>query len=280
MNKISIMRLTAPKAAIGEIARQKLIDTVLSSQKEFTYIHAGAGYGKTTLLSQISNLVENTVWLSLAGESDIFTFVDALCKSMHQVFPNYDFIVSEYLPFMGKDNFITLLANALISSIEKIPENFTLILDDLHTIEEVQIKELIACFMKYIPGNIRLCMGSREAPWQELMPLYLRGCILELSQNELAFTRDEASQILGLNNQNIYNITEGWPLAIGSFRILLENGVSPADVPSIGNEALYSYLFYECISRLPSGMVDFLKLSACFEEMDASMLDEVLKKKI
>jgi len=276
MNDISITRLTAPKTTNREIARQKLIDKVLNSQKKFVYIHAGAGYGKTTLLSQIATLGGNTVWLSLAGENDIFTFVDTLCKAIQQNFVSYKFISSEYLPFIGRDNFVNIIANSLISSIEKIPENFIVILDDLHTVKSSQIKKLISCLMKYIPGNIQICMASREALWQELIPFYLKGCILELSQNELAFTTEEATQALGFNDEYIYSITEGWPLAIGSFRVLLENGVSPTDIHSRGNEALYSYLLYECISRLPSDMVSFLKTSAFFEELDATMLDEVL----
>ncbi len=66
-------------------------------------------------------------------------------------------------------------------------------------------------------------------------------------------------QALGFDDAYIYKLTEGWPLAVGSFKVLLENGVSIVDVPSHGNEALYSYLFYECVSRLPAEMVDFFK---------------------
>ena len=37
-----------------------------------------------------------------------------------------------------------------------------------------------------------------------------------------------------------------------------------------------SYLFYECINRLPVETVNFLKRSACFDSLDAAMLDTVL----
>lgn len=279
MNNVSSVRLTIPKAANGEITRRGLIEKIIGDKKRFVYVHAGAGYGKTTLLSQIARSSENAVWFSLAGESDIFTFVNTLCEAVRQPFPEYGFIASEYLPFMEKDNFITILANSLIASMEHLSKRVMLIFDDLQTIKNVQIKELISCFMRFASENIWLCLGSREAPWQQLMPLSIRGCILELKQNELAFTQKEASVVLGFDDAETYHITEGWPLAIGSFRVLLENGVSPEEVPSQGNEALYSYLFYECISRLSSEMVDFLKASACFEELDAPMLDAVLNRK-
>ena len=279
MLNIPSVRLTAPKAAAGEIVHKNLIDAVLNSSKTLAYIHAGAGYGKTTLLSQIANSAENHVWLSLDGENDIFTFVNTLCEAVKQTFPEFDFAASEYLPFSEKDHFISILAGALICGIENIPKDFILILDDVHTIEEAGVKSLIACLFRYPPKNTRLCLGSREAPWDELLTLRLKGDIVELTQRELAFTREETDDILGSDDESIYASTEGWPLAVGSFKILLENGISVRDAPSYGKEALYAYLFQECVDNLPGELTDFLKKSACFDELDAQMLDEVLERK-
>ena len=82
MFNIPSARLTIPRAAAGEIVRQNLIDTVLNSPTKLVYIHAGAGHGKTTLLSQFANSTEKVVWLSLDGENDIFTFIDTLCEAV------------------------------------------------------------------------------------------------------------------------------------------------------------------------------------------------------
>lgn len=279
MGNVASVRLAAPKAASGEIVRKGLINAILGSNKNITYIHAGAGYGKTTLLSQIANSRESTVWISFDGESDVFTFANTLCDAVRLRFPDFDFTTSEYLPFEGKVNFITILANALISAVEKLAKDFIIIMDDLHTMEDPQIKKLIACIVKYKPENIQLCLSGRESPWKELVPQRVRGNVLEITHKELKFTRNEVIQILGFDDENIYRITEGWPLAIGSFKILLENGVSLVDIPRQGNEALYSYLLYECISRLPSEIVNFLRTTACFEELDAQMIDAVLDKR-
>ena len=279
MNSISSARLSAPGKYTGEIMRHELIGKALGSQKEFIYIHAGAGYGKTTLLSQLADTAGKTVWLALAGENDVFLFLEALCGSIRNSFPDYGFAVSEYLPFAEQDNFITVLANAVIASIEKLGEPVTIILDDLHTVACRQIKELIADFLKYASKGIHILMGSREPIWQELIPLYLKGRIFEFTQNDLIFTKNEMFQLLGLEDDEIYRITEGWPLAAGSFRVLLENGITPSDIPAKGKDALYVYLFYECIRQMPPDMVDFLKASACFEKLDPSMLDEVLGEK-
>ena len=152
-------------------------------------------------------------------------------------------------------------------------------MDDLHTIEEDEVKKLIACLIKYLPDNAKFCFGSREAPPQDFLSFKVKGSITELTQKELAFTREEIVGILGFDDPDLfYGPTEGWPLAIVSFKVLLENGVSIGDITSYGEETLYAYLFREYIANLNSDMVDFLKKSACFDELDAEMLDYVLNK--
>jgi LuxR family maltose regulon positive regulatory protein len=279
MPNIPSIRITVPRGAAALITRKSLLDTVLGRPKKLTYIHAGAGYGKTTLLSQIAGGAENAVWLSLDGEDDIFTFVNELCEAIKQTFSEYDFAPSEYLPFAEKENFISMLAGALICSMENIPKDFVLALDDVHTTENAEIKKLLSSLVKYAPKNARLFLGSREAPWEELLSLRIKGDILELTQKELAFTREEAAGILGFDDSSLYGTTEGWPLAVSSFKMLLESGIAVRDIPSYGVEALYDYLFRECIGSLNAGLVDFLKRSACFVELEAQMLDDVLNIK-
>lgn len=276
---ISSVRLTVPKAAAGELMRKGLVNAVLEDRRKLTYIHAGAGYGKTTLLSQIALCAPSSVWAILDGESDVFSFLDLLSMAVRQNFPDYAFNASEYLPFENNGNFITILSNAFIGSIENYRKEFMIFLDDLHTIEAPQVHALIACIVKYSPEHIRFYLSSREAPWQELTPFRIRGGILELTQKDLAFTRDETENILGFDDADIYRLTEGWPIAVGSFKVLLENGVSIDDVHARGSEALYSYLFYECLSRLSPETADFLKSSACFEELEPEMLNALLGKK-
>ena len=209
-------------------------------------------------------------------EDDIFTFVNSLCEVVRQSSPEFDFSVSEYLPFSERDNFIPMLAGALICGIENIPREFVLVLDDVHTIKEADIANFIVCLFRYPPKNARICLGSREAPWNDLLPLQVRGEITELTQKELAFTSEEIANILGFDDPSTYHATEGWPLAIGFFKVLLENGIPIDDIPSYG---LYSYLFHECIGNLSDDLVDFLKKSACFDVLDAQMLDNVLNRK-
>lgn len=270
--------LTVPKAAPGEMLRQRLTDRTEADLRRIVFVHAAAGYGKTTFLAQLARNSSHAVWLSLTGESDVLTFTDTLCEAVRRVFPQYGFQPSECLPFIEQENYISIVANALIGSLEQLSSQILFVLDDLHTITDSEIKKLVACFLRFSPDSIRLLLGSREAPWPEFTPLKVRGSILEIGQDELTFTEQETEQLLGFFDGAIYRMTEGWPLAIGSFRVLLENGVSPADIPVQGSEVLSTYLFYECIGRLSPETVDFLKSSSCFDDLDSVMLDAVLKR--
>lgn len=231
------------------------------------------------MLSQVASLTEDIVWITLDEENDIFSFLNLVGKAIRQTFSGFDFSVSEYLPYEQADNYRTILTNALIGSIEKLEKDFMLVLEDLHTIADEQTHKFIAGFMKYLPKNIRLCISSREHPWPVLIPMQIKGNLLEITQKELAFKKDEVTQVLGFDDGNLFDITEGWPLAIRSYKVLLENGVSLEDLPARGHEALYAYLFFECISRLSHETVAFLKASACFDELDSTMLDVLLEKK-
>jgi LuxR family maltose regulon positive regulatory protein len=279
MFNIPSARMTVPRAAAGEVARTNLVDTVLNSNAKLVYIHAGAGYGKTTLLSQVANKAGKVVWLSLDGENDIFAFSTLLCEATRTVFPKFDFTLSEYLPFAEKKNFISILAGALVYSIESIGIEFIMVMDDLHTLEGEDVKKLVTCLIKYPPKNVKFCFGSREAPWQELLAFQINGSVVELTQKELSLTREEVKDILGFDDCAVYSYTEGWPLAIASFRVLRENGIPLDAIPSFGRDALYAYLFSECISSLNPEMVDFLKKSACFYLLDTNMLDYILDMK-
>lgn len=258
--------------------RQRLTDKIEADLRRIVFVHAGAGYGKTTLLAQMVRSTEHAVWLSLTGEADVLSFADTLCEAVRRVFPQYNFQPSECLPFIKKENFISIVANALIGSMEPLSDRIVFVFDDLHTIRNGEVKELLTCFIRFSPDSMRLLLGSREAPWPEFAPLKVRGSILEIGQSELAFTERETEQLLGFTDGDVYRMTEGWPLAVGSFRILLESGVSSADIPAQGSEILSSYLFYECIGRLPAETVDFLKDCSCFDDLDASMLDTVLNR--
>jgi len=276
MKSIPKARLTAPQAGGGEITRCRLLWSVRDSNKPFVYIHAGAGYGKTTLLSQLAKEAERPGWLSLTGDMDIYAFAGALADALRLARPDFQFQVSAYFPCYQKEDFAAFLANAMIAAMEELKGPVALFIDDLHTIKDAQTRDFIACLMQYASDHLLLTASSREAPWLSLIPLLAKNQVLELTQKELAFTPEEAREILGADGSGLYGVTEGWPLALNCLSFLRKSGVPLAEITAQSRKTLYAYLFYECIRHLQPDLVGFLTLSAAFEELDADMLDSVL----
>lgn len=274
---IASARVMPPHAIIGEIERPILASNILAGTHRHVFVQAGAGYGKTTLFAQMARQLNNVVWLTLDGEGDVYTLLNMLTLAVQRVFPAFDFTLSEYIPFEERASFITILANGLISSIEALNTDLTIVLEDLHTISDDGIRQLIYCALKYSPKGTRFFLNSRDEPWLELISLRARGEILELTQRDLAFTPAETEQVLGAADEKLYALTEGWPLAVGSFRVLAQRGAELNDLPVLGREALYAYIFYECVARLSSPLVDLLATSACLTELDPLLLDAVLE---
>jgi len=276
MLPISGARLSVPELSPGELPRDGLVRLANLNPQKHIYIHGGAGYGKTTLLAQLARAAETAIWVTLDGENDALSFMELFAAAVRRVFPEYAFCSSEYLPFEQNESFLSILANACTSGLEKYASALTVVLDDLHTLESGPIKALIARIIKFSPAKLRFLLGSREAPWPELAPFLLGGSMLELTERELAFSEDETRCFLGIEDAHICAVTEGWPIAVSSFKVLLECGLSVGELSVRHHEALHAYLFCECVGRLNSETLAFLRDSACLEELDPPMLDAVM----
>lgn len=279
MHQIAAMRLAAPDPFKGEILRTRLIDRILNNDKRIIFVQGGAGYGKTTLLSQSARTHSDFIWLTLDGESEVFQFLNGLSAAVRRIYPSYQFPYSDYVLLESKNNFTNLLADALIQSLEALSAEagqVLIVLDDIHTITGIQIQELLTRLLKYLPASLRIYLGSREAVWPQLVPLVLHGRIEEISQQELSFTREETDLLLGRTDTHVYELTEGWPLAVRSYQLMSKDG-SPLPQPlHRQGQRLYAYLFRECIGGLSAAVHHFLYVTSCFDSLDPPMINAVL----
>ncbi len=273
MRHVSKIRCTAFKP-YEEIPRKKLIYDILSSGKKLTFIQAPIGYGKTTLLSQIAESYEHTLWLSLNGETDIISFLGTLEEALAPV--GYRFVASECILFEKKENFTTQCASSFASAIEQIDEQLMIIMDDLHKVKEARILELITAIIKYLPQNTSMCLSSDECLWPELESFRLKGNLLLLDQKDLAFTQDETKRMLNLHNMRLLKATYRWPLAVRSFRFMLEGRGAIAPILEQDIDELNSYWVSECVDRLPDKTVWFIKETIGFSPLDAPMINSIL----
>jgi ATP/maltotriose-dependent transcriptional regulator MalT/DNA-binding SARP family transcriptional activator len=175
---------------------------LLSSEilkKKLTTVIAGAGYGKTTLISQISiNLDIRTVWYRLdAYDTDFTTFLNYLTHGIKKHFPTFGekTLHSIKTVQISKGEREAVL-NVFLSEIEAlVQEEMIIVLDDYHIIQNSQeINESMQFILEHLTDHIHLIIISRAEPRLHLSRIIATRQAFEIREGDLAFTIPEIEQ--------------------------------------------------------------------------------------
>ena len=98
----------------------------------------------------------------------------------------------------------------------------TIVLDDLHAVESERSLRSIAHAIERLPANARLLASTRSDPAISVARLRARGALTEIRARELAFTVDEARELMvregielsGESVELLVERTEGWPAGL------------------------------------------------------------------
>ena len=276
-----IARLKIPKFPEDTLPRINILNYVKERKERFVFISAGPGYGKTITLSQIAQETPNSIWLSIREEMDLINFIRYLTEAIN-------FLLSKVeneliMPNLNYSSSASILLNKILCFFENYKTNLTLFIDDIHYIRDGITKDFIANLIKYSPENLSVIFASREAFWKNLSPIFARNYCLELTQKDLAFSRNEIFEMFHKTNLNknyiekIYQVTEGWCIAVSLLYIMANNDELLIDIPALTKDKIYPYFYYECLSTLPADLISFLFLSSAFIDLDENMLNHVLE---
>lgn len=227
-----------PKVPCAIVPRPRLTEKIAPPGSSLTYIHADAGYGKTTLMMQYAGERNDVVWLSLdERDSNMTYFLRHLEDAFRKKFPRFDFYATDLLPFAARDTFVSRALSALLCAIGR--RKLTLILDDVHVITNGATMDFLNRLVKSCPSSLTLVMAGRYELWSGLFRLKMEGRIVELTKADLCFSREEAQKLWGFFDEAAYTATEGWALVLQSYWVAAENG--KLCLPQ-ADRKLYSYL--------------------------------------
>lgn len=261
-----------PMAPCAALPRPRLTEKIAPPDSILTYIHADAGYGKTTLLLQYAGERNDVVWLSLdERDGDMAYFLCHLEDAFRKKLPRFDFYATDLLPFAGEDIFIHRALSALLQAIGH--RKLTLILDDVHLITGGAAMDFLNRLVGSCPSSLTLVMASRHELWSGFLRLKLAGRVIELTKDDLCFSREEAQKLWGFFDEAAYTATEGWALALQSYRMAAENG--RLRLPQ-AERKLHQYLMEEVFKQLSEDMRHFLLGTAWLPELDAGECDRLL----
>ena len=262
------------------------LDEGLHPDHRVTLISAPAGFGKTTLLSQWAHQPQRSVgWLSLdEGDNEpagfFAYFVATLEHTAPEIYKNLLPLLQDRQPPPPE----TLLAT-LINQLAAIPNPFSFVLDDYHTIRNPTIHDALAFLIEKMPPQIHLIISTRADPPLPLARLRASGQLIELRAADLRFNSDnvaaflDQSMDLGLSIDDITALearTEGWIAGLQLAALSLQGRADKHDfVTAFAGDDRYiaEYLFEEVFQRQPPDVQTFLRQTCILERLCAPLCD-------
>jgi LuxR family maltose regulon positive regulatory protein len=226
-------------------------------------------------------------WLSLeADDNDPARFWMYVIEALRSVMPGIGGVPLGMLRAPGV-NLVEEAVPALINEIAAVPEQFVLVLDDYHAVEDERINAGMASLIEHLPATLRIVMTSRVEPPLRIGRLRARAQLNEVDAEQLRFSLSEAESMLndlhglGLPPQTIdrlHDRTEGW--AAGLYLAVLSmrgrDDASGFVASFAGSDRLVvDYLAAEVLGEQPEAELDFLLHTSVLERFCAPLCDAV-----
>lgn len=270
-------KLWVPEATSDAVPRPRLHDMLDRGVKAgVVLISAPPGYGKTQLVAawaQSAAIRENVAWVTLDEEDQdparFLRYVIAAVRStrggraaMARIAP--------MPPFSAvKEQYLTAVAHGMA----QVADGTILVLDDFHRVVGSATEAQLRRVVRYPPERVRLIVISRTHPELGQERLRLMGHLAQIGAADLAFTADEARQLLIRNGitlpgryaDRLQARTEGWPAGLRVAVMSLKGAPHAAEIAAglaDDNRLVGRYLLAEVFDRQPREMQQFL-LATC-----------------
>jgi len=256
--------------------------------RKLTIICAPAGFGKTTLLSEwVGSCGTPIAWLSLdKGDNDLARFLAYIVAAIQTIEPS---ICETVLAMTQAPQVppIEFLLTEMINEVAGISQDFVLILDDYHVIDDQAIQSALAFLIAYLPPKMHLIIASRSDPFLPLSRLRADGQMTELRTDDLRFSTQEAvaylNQVMALTLDGddviaLKTRTEGWIAGLHLAALSLQGKRETSEfITAFAGDDRYivDYLVDEVLEQRPKGTRDFLVHTSILDQMNGSLCDAV-----
>ena len=265
----------------GLIERARLGDLVdWGVERPLTMVSAPAGWGKTRLLVQWleSGAAPGPVaWLPLRREhadprrfwTDVVAALGAANGGLARLAPP---------PRGALQPFLTTLVDALA----ELEEPLVLVLDDLQIVADPTVHADLEWLLEGAPDRLRLVVATRSDPPMRLQRLRATERMSEVRAKDLAFTLEEAEEVLrpldltGDDVELLWRRTEGWATGLKLAQLSLQgrNDRRAFIEGFAGSDAAVSdYLMSEVVNREPPDALEFLLRTSVVEGLDGSLAE-------
>lgn len=232
-----ILKTKLSRPTVGQqqvMQRPQLLAQLLQySQQAMLLIHAAAGYGKTTLMRQLSELLlaqgATVQWLTLdADDNDpirLYQYLNLILNENEQLETFADSAITQ---------------QSIYELVQQLPvqnQMTVLFIDEFEQLENKNSLNLIWWLYQYLPENYHLVIASRIRPDWSLAKEILQGRMQIVTENQLSLKADDTSSLVDfLHQQNpkqavmdfelaklLIDKTEGWITGIQLAHLYLKD---------------------------------------------------------
>ena len=272
------------------VMRRELLAQLIAGHSQLTLIVAGAGFGKTSLLSQWYAAEKkenhNVAWVSLdSNDSDPLHLMTSIVTALNDLGFKLDHLAAELRYGPHSSNVIRGLS-VICHALEEASDNALLILDDYHIIQSQEVDDIVDLLLARLPSGFRIAISTRTRPSIALPTLLARGNLLLIDDSQLRFSFRESHELFGElldrdSHEEIFMHTNGWAFALQMARILARenrHGNKVNEAFSGSSDEIAHYLTDQVLISLPKEVQEFLIDTSILRSVCAGLADAVRKR--
>src|SRR5919106_3581962 len=191
-------RFTPPDVPAFAVARDRLVSLLDPGvQRRVAIVVAPPGYGKTVLLSQwaAAHPRRRVRWLTLESEdNDPGRFTRDWSEALGSSIVSAGETASSPLD-TGDQETVAAIFAGLTAELERAPPT-TVLLDDFHLLSNPALLDGLGSLIEHLPPWIHVVLATQVDPPLRYYRLRLSDTLVELRQEDLAFQREEAAQLV------------------------------------------------------------------------------------
>ena len=278
-------KVTAPERAPGFFRRAAITDRVEPFESRLLVLKAPAGFGKTTLLTDMYHAARETgvlaAWITLDEDDTPPVFADYLLYAFERA--GLDLAVLHDLrntatPAPQHQQRIAMVMRA----VERHNAPCLLVLDEVERLADPGTVATVESVLRHASDNLRVAVGSRENPGFDVSQVILGGRGLALTEAELRFSTAEIAAFFGgsLSRRDLAAVagrTEGWPAALQIYQNHRNAGAAADAAPLDTGAAVANYCNSRLLRGVPERDREFVLDLALFEWVDPELVDEVME---
>jgi LuxR family maltose regulon positive regulatory protein len=285
---LHVAKTARPQMVRGRVERRRLFDLLdRATRNPVTVVRAGAGWGKTVLVSAWAQTRANSVaWLSLDrhhNDPQVFwSYIVAALRHAGALTPDNPLAEMGSIPRNEQERCLRM-ANGL----GRLPDQTVLVIDDFHEIDDPQVLGEVSDLLRHPPPPLRLILISRTEPALALHRLRTADQLSEMSSDDLAFTADEVAALfrrhgLTLSPDDVATLldrTDGWAVGLHlGAGFLTGNGGARSVADFAGDtRGVDMYLTDEVLARHPTRERRFLLETSICEQVCADLANAITK---